>query len=77
MNLFFLKMNPPKPVSILYIYTSFFFSFLGLHLQHMEIPRLGIQSELQLPAYTTATATPHPSYICYVAGCASTRSLTH
>ena len=31
-----------------------FFSFLGLHLRHMEVPRLGIKSELQLPAYTTA-----------------------
>ena len=29
--------------------------FLGLHLQHMEVPRLGVESELQLPAYTTAT----------------------
>ena len=35
-----------------------FFSpfFLGLHLRHMEVPRLGIEWELQLPAYTTATA---------------------
>ena len=24
-----------------------FFIFLGLHLQHMEVPRLGIESELQ------------------------------
>ena len=23
---------------------------LGLHLQHVEIPRLGVESELQLPA---------------------------
>uniref|UniRef100_A0A4X1WCH5 Uncharacterized protein n=1 Tax=Sus scrofa TaxID=9823 RepID=A0A4X1WCH5_PIG len=30
----------------------------------MEIPRLGIESELQLPAYTTATATQDPSHIC-------------
>ena len=35
----------------------FFFVFLGLNLQHMEVPRLGIESELQLLAYTTATAT--------------------
>ena len=27
----------------------FFFLFLGLHLQHMEAPRLGFESELQLP----------------------------
>ena len=33
----------------------FFFVFLGLHLQHVEVPRLGVQLELQLPAYTTAT----------------------
>ena len=30
----------------------------------MEVPRLGIESELQLPAYTTATATRDPSCIC-------------
>ena len=30
----------------------------------MEVPRLGIESELQLPAYTTATATWDPSHIC-------------
>ena len=32
------------------------FVFLGLHSRHMEGPRLGVESELQLPAYTTATA---------------------
>ena len=40
--------------------TSFFFLsfvFLGPHPRHREVPRLGVQSELQLPAYTTATAT--------------------
>ena len=30
----------------------------------MEVPRLGVQLELQLPAYTTATATPDLSYAC-------------
>ena len=34
--------------------------FLGLHLPHMEVPKLGVQSELWLPAYTTAIATPDP-----------------
>ena len=29
----------------------------------MEVPRLGVQSDLQLPAYATATATPDPSRI--------------
>ena len=30
----------------------------------MEVPRLGVKLELQLPAYTTATATQNPSCIC-------------
>ena len=42
----------------------FFFFFLGPHLQHMEGPRLGFESEVQLPAYTTTTATRDPSCIC-------------
>jgi len=35
------------------------FCFLGLHPQHTEGPRLGVQSDLQLPATATATATVH------------------
>ena len=42
----------------------FFFAFLGQHLRHMEVPRLGVQLELQLPVYTTATVTPDPSCVC-------------
>ena len=38
--------------------------FLGPHLRHMEVPRLGVESELQLPAYTLATAMQDPSCIC-------------
>ena len=38
--------------------------FLGPLLQHMEVPRLGVESELQLPASTTATATQDPSRVC-------------
>ena len=30
----------------------------------MEVPRLGVQSELRLLAYTTATATQDPSRVC-------------
>ena len=41
-----------------------FFVFLGPYLQHMEIPRLGVLLELQLPAYATATATRDRSHIC-------------
>ena len=37
-----------------------FFGFLGPHPQHMEVPRLDVESELQLPVYVTATATLDP-----------------
>ena len=37
-----------------------FVVFLGLHLRHIEVPRLGVKSELQLMAYTTATAMLDP-----------------
>ena len=30
----------------------------------MEVPRLGVELELQLPTYATATATPDLSHIC-------------
>ena len=40
------------------------FCFLELHLRHMEVPRLGVESELQLPADATATAMQNPSHIC-------------
>ena len=43
---------------------DFFFFFLGLHPRHMEVPRLGVKSELQLSAYATATAMQYPSHIC-------------
>ena len=48
----------------MYSFSHFFFFFKGLHLWHMEVPRLGLESELQLPAYTTATVMPDPSCIC-------------
>ena len=41
-----------------------FFGFLGPHPWHMEVPRLGVEWELQLCAYTTATATPDGSHVC-------------
>ena len=45
-----------------FIYSfAFFLVFLGLYPWHMEIPRLGVDSELWLLACTTATATLDPS----------------
>ena len=45
-------------------YFILFFCFLGPHMRHMEVPGLGAESELQLLAYTTATATPDLGHIC-------------
>ena len=43
---------------------KFNFCLLGLHLWHMEVPSLGTESELQLPAYATATAMRDSNHIC-------------
>ena len=52
--------------------------FLGPHSHHMEVPRLGVESELQLPAYATATAMTDPSHICDLHHSHSNaKSLTH
>ena len=53
--------NAIPEVRYIYIYI---YCFLGLYLQHMEVPRLGVKSEPQLLAYATATATPDPSHVC-------------
>ena len=42
----------------------FFFLLSRAPLTNMEIPKLRVQSELQLPAYTRATATLDSSRIC-------------
>ena len=44
-----------------YFILFLYFCLLGPHPQHIKVPRLGVESELQLPAYTTATAMPDPS----------------
>ena len=46
------------------IFIYCFFCFFGLHLLYMEVFRLEVKSELQPPAYTTATATQDPSHVC-------------
>ena len=42
----------------------FLFCFSGPHPRPMEVLRLGVKSELQLPVYTTATATRDLSWAC-------------
>ena len=50
---------------LFYCFIYFLFScFLGPHPRHVEVPRLGDESELQLPSYATAAATPDLSCIC-------------
>ena len=44
----------------------FFFVFLELYLWHIKVPRLRVKSELQLLAYTTATAKQDLSHVCHV-----------
>ena len=41
-----------------------FFCFLGPYPWYMEVPRLGVLSELQPPAYPRTTATRDPRHIC-------------
>ena len=54
-----------KAMGLFYSYNIFFFFFfLRPHPPHMEVPRPGVKSELQLPAYATATATWDPSHVC-------------
>ena len=49
-------------ISLFFLIIEFSF-FLGLHPWHREVPSLGAESELQLLAYTTATATWDPRHI--------------
>ena len=62
---------PPKK-------TPLFFCFLGPQGQHMEVSRLGVELELQLPAYTTATVMPDLNCICDLHhSCGNAGTLTH
>ena len=52
------------PLGFLFcLFLVFFFFFLLFRAapRHIEVPRLRVESELQLPAYTTAT--PDPSHV--------------
>ena len=50
------KIKEIKIWRTLYLFLFWLF-FSGPHMQHMEVQGLGIKSGLQLPTYTTATAT--------------------
>ena len=56
----------------------FFFSFLGLHPRHMEVPTLGVEWKWYPLAYATATATPDLSCVFDLTSAhGNARSLTH
>ena len=57
-------LNVVQPLLHLPFFLFFLLFFLGPHPRHIEFPRLGVESELQLPGYTTATSTPDPSSVC-------------
>ena len=59
-------MNPVAPSDIRSLFFFFFSVFLGPHPRHKEVPRLRVESELQLLAYPTAAATWDPSHVCDV-----------
>ena len=46
---------------IVFYFILFYFMLLGPHWRHMEVPRPGVESEMKLPAYATATATTYTS----------------
>ena len=53
--------NPIKQCGFfVWFFFFFFFVFLGLHPRRMEVPRLGVELELHLPAYTTAHSNTGP-----------------
>ena len=43
---------------VVYLWGFFLFCFLGLYLRHMEVPRLEVESKLQLLVYATAVQGP-------------------
>ena len=57
-------LNVAAHVFSLFLSFFFFFCFLGPHPWYMEVLVLGVKSELQPPAYATATAMQDLSHIC-------------
>ena len=74
---YFLKIQLVEHLK-LHVWLPFFFFFSWLHLAGMAVRSLGVELELQLPAYTTATATQDPRHVCNLHhNLGNARSLTH
>ena len=78
--------HPHLEFTIWKLYEVFFFCFffffcsLESHVQHTEVPRLGVKSELRLPVYATAVATQDLSWVFDLLPqptAINARSLTH
>ena len=63
LNSLFKKIEKRKNIGPSLFFIPFFF-FLHMYLQNVEVSGPGGESELQLPAGATATATLNPSRIC-------------
>ena len=62
--LFSVLLYSKQKVLFVCLFVFWSFVFIGSHPWHMDVPRLGVQWELQPPAYTTATATWDLSCVC-------------
>ena len=63
-SIIFSQSHSKLSLTFFLFFLPFFFCFLGSYPQHVEVAKLGFALELQLLAYTTATATQDPSDIC-------------
>ena len=63
-SIFSFILCPPFAFVYVFVIVAVVVVFFGLQLWHMEVPRLGLQSKLQLPAYATATAMWDLSCVC-------------
>ena len=71
----FAKSPCPAP-ALLNVFSVF--GYLGLHSQHVEVPRLGVKSELQLLAYTTPQQLGiQASSVTYTTAHGNSRFVTH
>ena len=61
-SLYFASINHIEFKNLKFLFFFFFF-FSGLHIRHMEVPRLGVELELQLLGTATATAMQNLTYM--------------
>ena len=77
-NVLRLPLNKFLKFKNFYLFIYLFICFLGPHPWHVEVPRLGVQSELQLPVYIhhSHSNTIWASSVTYTTAHSNARSLT-